>query len=51
MKIVDPVEESTTRLSGRRLGLARAIWLVLTIVYFSMLAISMPTEWEAISRS
>ena len=35
-----------TLLTGRRLTIARALWLVLTIVYLVMLAVSIPMYWE-----
>jgi hypothetical protein len=35
-----------TRLSGRRLAVARTVWLGLTIAYLSMLAVSIPLYWD-----
>jgi hypothetical protein len=46
MKTVDSQHGATTRLTGRRLALARAIWLGLTIIYLAMLAISLPLYWD-----
>lgn len=46
IKANDISQDTFTRLTGRRLILARAIWLGLTIIYLAMLAASLPLYWE-----
>jgi hypothetical protein len=35
-----------TRLAGRRLPIARGVWLGLTMIYTSMLVVSLPIYWQ-----